>query len=53
MFAFEALLKSNTGGKGFYSLVDVTFEKMPEELKTQAIVRIRERKGLSNNLPVV
>ena len=46
MFGFEAALKSATGGKGFYSLVDVTFEKIPEELKQQAVKRIRDRKGL-------
>ncbi len=51
MFGFEAQLKSATGGKGFYSLIDVAFEKIPEELKMQAIMKIRERKGLSKDLP--
>ncbi|MBI2970800.1 MAG: elongation factor EF-2 [Candidatus Aenigmarchaeota archaeon] len=51
MFGFEALLKSNTGGKGFYSLIDVSFEKIPEELKVQTVLRIRDRKGLSKELP--
>ena len=46
MFGFEAALKSATGGRGFYSLVDVTFEKIPEDLKEQTIARIRERKGM-------
>ena len=41
MFGFEAQLKSATGGKGFYSLIDVAFEKIPEELKMQAIMKIR------------
>ena len=48
MLGFESQLKSNTGGKGFYSLVDVTFEKIPEELKDPAIKKIRQRKGLAD-----
>ncbi len=47
MIGFEAALKSATGGKGFYSLMDVKFERVPEELKAQVVARIRERKGLS------
>jgi elongation factor 2 len=45
-FGFEANLKSATGGKGFYSLFDVIFEKLPEELRQQVIAKIRERKGM-------
>jgi elongation factor 2 len=51
MFGFEGQLKSATGGKGFYSLIDVSFEKIPEDLKMQAIARIRERKGMSKEMP--
>ncbi len=51
MFGFEGQLKSATGGKGFYSLMDVTFEKIPEELKMPMIMKTRERKGLSKELP--
>jgi elongation factor 2 len=47
MFGFEAALKSATGGKGFYSLIDVHFEKIPEDLKMQVITKIRQRKGMS------
>ncbi|MBI4895372.1 MAG: elongation factor EF-2 [Candidatus Aenigmarchaeota archaeon] len=50
MFGFEAQLKSATGGKGFYSLVDVTFDKIPEEIRLQVIGRIRERKGLQKEV---
>lgn len=46
MFGFEAQLKSATGGKGFYSLMDVHFDKIPEELRLQAVAKIRERKGM-------
>lgn len=51
MFGFEGQLKSATGGRGFYSLIDVSFEKIPEDLKMSAIQKIRERKGLSKELP--
>ena len=47
MIGFEAALKSATGGKGFYSLIDVTFERVPEDLKNHVIAKIRERKGLT------
>jgi elongation factor 2 len=50
MFGFEAALKSATGGKGFYSLIDVVFEKIPEDLKMPVITKIRERKGLSKEV---
>jgi len=51
MFGFEGQLKSATGGKAFYSLIDVTFERIPEDLKLPTIQRIRERKGLPKELP--
>jgi len=51
MFGFEGQLKSATGGKGFYSLVDVSFEKIPEDLKMPVIQRIRERKGMTKEMP--
>jgi elongation factor 2 len=47
MIGFESQLKSTTGGKGFYSLIDVTFEKLPDELKDPVVKKIRQRKGLS------
>ena len=46
MFGFEGMLKSATAGKGFQSLMDVVFEKVPEDLKDQIRAKIRERKGL-------
>lgn len=53
MFGFEGQLKSATQGKGFYSLIDVTFEKIPEDLKIQTIQRIRERKGMQKEIPPI
>jgi elongation factor 2 len=52
MFGFEGALKSATAGKGFQSLMDVAFEKVPNELRDQIATRIRERKGLPKELPV-
>ncbi len=52
MFGFEAALKSATGGKGFYFLIDVTFEPMPNELLERVAKGIRKRKGLDEALPL-
>ncbi len=51
MFGFNSALKSGTGGKGFYSLIDVIFERLPKELQDQTVIKIRKRKGLSEQLP--
>jgi elongation factor 2 len=51
MFGFEGALKSATAGKGFQSLMDVVFEKIPNDLKDQIALRIRERKGLPKEIP--
>jgi len=51
MFGFEGALKSATAGKGFQSLMDVLFEKIPNDLRDQIALRIRERKGLPKEIP--
>jgi elongation factor 2 len=51
MFGFEGALKSATAGKGFQSLMDVVFEKIPNDLRDQIASRIRERKGLPKEIP--
>ena len=48
MFGFEAALKSATGGKGFYSLIDVEFKEIPRDLLVPTIKKIRTRKGLTD-----
>lgn len=53
IFGFDATLKSITGGKGFYSLIDVIFEKLPRELQDQTVIKIRKRKGLSEKIPKI
>jgi len=51
MFGFNSALKSTTGGKGFYNLIDVIFEKLPKSLQDQVVLKIRKRKGLSEKIP--
>ncbi|MFH1473686.1 MAG: elongation factor EF-2 [Candidatus Aenigmatarchaeota archaeon] len=51
MFGFEGAIKSATGGKGFQSLIDVVFEKIPNELREKVALQIRERKGLPKDIP--
>jgi elongation factor 2 len=51
MFGFDASLKSATSGRGFYSLIEIVFEKIPKELREKTISAIRKRKGLSEKIP--
>jgi elongation factor 2 len=49
MFGLASDLRSATEGRGSSSLVDQTFEKLPEELQAKVIAKIRERKGLKGD----
>lgn len=49
MFGLSNELRSSTGGRGTSSLIDQTYEKLPEELQQKIITQIRNRKGLSEN----
>jgi elongation factor 2 len=51
MFGFDASLKSATSGRGFYSLIETTFEKLPQEMRDDVIRSIRKRKGLHEDVP--
>jgi elongation factor 2 len=51
IFGFDATLKSATSGRGFYSLVETAFEKLPGELRDEVITGIRKRKGLPEGMP--
>jgi len=51
IFGFDASLKSATSGRGFYSLIETVFEKIPNELRDETIKRIRKRKGLPEAVP--
>ncbi len=51
MFGFDASLKSATSGRGFYSLIEIVFEKLPQDLFETVVKDIRKRKGLSEEIP--
>lgn len=53
MFGFDASLKSATSGRGFYSLMEIVFEKIPKELREKTILGIRKRKGMPEKIPEV
>ncbi len=53
MQGFEGALKSATGGKGFQSLIDIVYEKLPEELQESTIMSIRKRKGMPLEMPQI
>ncbi|MDD5253984.1 MAG: elongation factor EF-2 [Candidatus Nanoarchaeia archaeon] len=47
MFGLSSDLRSATGGRGVYFVVDQVFEKLPEVLQDKVIRQIRTRKGLT------
>ncbi|MBW2996620.1 elongation factor EF-2 [Candidatus Woesearchaeota archaeon] len=47
MIGWSSDLRSATGGRGTSSLVDQTFEKLPEEIQDKIVKQIIERKGLA------
>jgi elongation factor 2 len=51
MFGFDSSLKSATSGRGFYSLIETVFEKLPTDLRDEVIMGIRKRKGLPEHIP--
>ncbi|MCK5333090.1 MAG: elongation factor EF-2, partial [Candidatus Aenigmarchaeota archaeon] len=53
MFGFEASLKSATGGRGFQSLVDILYEKLPADMQDKTALSIRKRKGMKEELPAI
>jgi len=51
MFGFDSSLKSATSGHGFYSLIEIVFEKLPGDLRDEVIRGIRKRRGLPEDIP--
>jgi elongation factor 2 len=49
MFGWSSDLRSATGGRGQSALMDQTFERLPGELQTKIMKKIRARKGLNDN----
>ena len=48
MIGWSSDLRSATEGRGVSSLVDQTFEKLPNELQQKIIAQIKDRKGLTD-----
>ena len=46
MFGLSNDLRSGTGGRGTFYIVDQVFEKVPEMIQNKLIKQIRDRKGL-------
>jgi len=46
MFGMSSELRSATEGRGMSSVIDQTFERLPDELQQKIIKQIRSRKGL-------
>lgn len=51
MFGWISALRSATSGHGASFLVDQDFEKLPENLQNDIILRIRKRKGMKAEIP--
>lgn len=51
IFGFDAALKSATSGRGFYSMIEIVFERLPKDLRDKTIKQTRVRKGLSEQIP--
>tara|TARA_Y100000034_G_C6898455_1_gene414754 strand:+ start:66 stop:1769 length:1704 start_codon:yes stop_codon:yes gene_type:complete len=48
---FTSSLRANTGGRGAWFLVDQNFERLPFELQKDVVIKIRRRKGMSEEIP--
>jgi len=46
MFGLSSDLRSATAGRGNFSLVDQTFDRLPNELQQRIVTQLRNRKGL-------
>jgi elongation factor 2 len=53
IFGMDDSLKSSTSGRGFYSMIDIVFERIPKSLRDQTIAAVRKRKGLTEKVPSV
>ena len=49
MIGLASDLRSATQGRGSFSMVDQSFEKMPGNIQVDVVKKIRERKGLAEN----
>ncbi len=49
MIGIASQLRSATEGRGTFSMVDQSFEKIPQSIQGEVVRKIRQRKGLADN----
>jgi elongation factor 2 len=49
MIGLASDLRSATEGRGNFSMIDQNFEKMPMNVQTEVVRKVRSRKGLAEN----
>ncbi len=49
MIGLASDIRSSTEGRGHFSMVDQTFERVPQSIESEVIKKIRDRKGLKEN----
>jgi translation elongation factor EF-G len=49
MIGIASQLRSATEGRGTFSMVDQTFERIPVGIQPEVVRKIRQRKGLAEN----
>ncbi len=49
MIGFASDIRSATEGRGYFSMIDQTFERVPPGLQPEVVRKIRDRKGLAEN----
>ena len=49
MIGIASQLRSATEGRGNFSMVDQAFEKIPPQIQSEVVKRIRDRKGMKEN----
>ena len=47
MFGLSSELRSATGGRGIFSVIDQVFERLPYELQDKIVRQIKQRKGMN------
>ena len=49
MIGIASDIRSATEGRGYFSMIDQSFEKVPGNLQSEVVKRIRDRKGMAEN----
>ena len=49
MIGLASEVRSSTEGRGTFSMIDQTFERVPQSIQIEVVKKIRQRKGLADN----